>query len=142
MGKVFEMLISHSEFLKIMLSSLPIKTELVQLYLSLVEKDKSVMALKHVPVILASYSASLSLSDQALLKIFLCYEKNKIEVVKYQPYFWGEAAVNHYSVRPTSSASLMRRMNIANVLDLLDLKKIKATLTDFPLDRSLDVSIP
>lgn len=97
------------------------------------------MTPKHIPVILASYTASLSLSDQILLRIFYLYENNGINLGHYEPYYWGEAAVNHYSVRPASSLSLMRQMNVSNVLDLLDLKKVKNTLTNFPLHRSMDL---
>ena len=135
----FEMVISHSQFLTVFLGSSDLKKELVYLYFTLIQRCTDKMSVKHVPVLLASYTASISFVDLEILKILTFYEKNGFKFNQYEPLVWGEAAVSHYSIKTQAGLSLWQQFNMTNVLDLLDSQKLENSLKEFPINRSFQV---
>ncbi|KAL0275669.1 UNVERIFIED_CONTAM: hypothetical protein PYX00_003459 [Menopon gallinae] len=133
---MFEMLVSHSQFLNIMLHHSQLKTDLVKFYYQLIRLNNQVLSVKHIPLILASYSASLSENDVELMKILKYYEDNDVSLDEYQPLVWGEPAVSHYSVKSNVGVSLWRRVNMLNILEMLDPKRMEESLREFPVNRS------
>ncbi|XP_043249486.1 nucleolar pre-ribosomal-associated protein 1 [Colletes gigas] len=134
---LFEMATSHSEFLNIMLESSDIKSDLVKLLWILIQKNKTVMALTHIPVYLAAYNATLSAADQYLLLILQYYESNNINIYEYRPYLWGNAAAIHYSVKGETHMNLWREPSTSQVLNLFEQDVVSNTIQNYPLDRAL-----
>ncbi|XP_008209600.1 nucleolar pre-ribosomal-associated protein 1 [Nasonia vitripennis] len=133
---IFEMTTSHSEFINIMLSNASIKSDLVELLWILVKKNHTVMLATHVPLYLAAYNATLSTSDQFILKILQHYENNGIKLDEYRPYLWGSAAASHYSVKGETDTALWRQPSISQVLDLLVPEIVNNTIKNFPVKRN------
>nr|CAD7260110.1 unnamed protein product [Timema shepardi] len=136
---LFQMVLSHSQFFNVVIGSAPNKYSVIQLLLVLVKKAPSVMTSAHVPVLLGAYNASLSTSDQLILRLLKSYEHSGVSLHECRPYLWGEAAVNHYSVRSALAQSLWRQPNIEQVLNLLTVDNVATTLKYFPLNRTLKV---
>nr|XP_031843473.1 nucleolar pre-ribosomal-associated protein 1 [Nomia melanderi] len=134
---LFEMTTSHSEFLDIMLESSSAKRDLVELLWILMQKNKTVIALSHVPVYLAAYNASLNEADQYLLLILQYYENNDINIYEYQPYLWGNAAAIHYSVKGDIHLNLWKQPSTTQVLNLLEEDIVNNTIRNYPVNRSL-----
>lgn len=59
-----------------------------------------------------------------------------VNLACWKPYVWGEAAIDHYSVRSNVSPA---KPNPAATLELFQKDLVQATISKFPLDRSLDV---
>ncbi|XP_053970281.1 nucleolar pre-ribosomal-associated protein 1 [Hylaeus volcanicus] len=134
---LFEMATSHSEFLNIMLLSSDIKRNLVELLWVLIQKNKTVIAITHVPVYLAAYNATLSAADQYLLLILQYYESNGINIYEYRPYLWGNAAATHYSVKGETHMNLWREPSTFQVLNLFEEDIVNNTIKNYPIDRAL-----
>ncbi|XP_076642321.1 nucleolar pre-ribosomal-associated protein 1 [Halictus rubicundus] len=134
---LFEMTVSHSEFLNIMLESSNAKRDLVELLWILMQKNKTVIALAHVPVYLAAYNATLSKADQYLLLILQYYENNNVNIYEYQPYLWGNAAAVHYSVKSEIHLNLWKQPSTTQVLNLFDEDVINNTIQNYPVNRAL-----
>ncbi|CAL7951618.1 unnamed protein product [Xylocopa violacea] len=134
---LFEMTTSHSEFINIMLGSSDIKRDLLELLWILMQKNKTVVTLTHVPVYLAAYNATLSESDQYILIILQYYERNGINICEYRPYVWGNTAAIHYSVKGEMHTTLWRQPSIAQVLNLFEEDIIIKTIKYYPVDRAL-----
>ncbi|KZC10332.1 Nucleolar pre-ribosomal-associated protein 1, partial [Dufourea novaeangliae] len=128
---------SHSEFLNIMLESLDVKRDLVELLWILMQKNKTVILLAHVPVYLAAYNATLSDADQYLLLILQYYESNNINISEYRPYMWGNAAAVHYSVKGETHMNLWRQPSTNQVLNLFEAHLLKNTIKNYPVYRAL-----
>lgn len=47
--------------------------EVLRLIETLVKKEPSIMAVSHVPLLLCSYNASLSVTDQLILRVCYCF---------------------------------------------------------------------
>ncbi|XP_076378630.1 nucleolar pre-ribosomal-associated protein 1 [Megalopta genalis] len=134
---LFEMTVSHSEFLNILLESTNIKRDLIELLWILMQKNKTVIALAHVPVYLAAYNGTLSEADQFLLLILQYYENNNINISEYQPYLWGNAAAVHYSVKSEIHLNLWKQPSITQVLNLFEEDVISNTIKNYPVNRAL-----
>ncbi|XP_076754806.1 nucleolar pre-ribosomal-associated protein 1 [Xylocopa sonorina] len=134
---LFEMATSHSEFINIMLGSSDTKRDLLELLWILMQKNKTVVTLTHVPVYLAAYNATLSESDQYILIILQYYERNGINICEYRPYVWGNTAAIHYSVKGEMDTTLWRQPSIAQVLNLFEEDVIMNTIKHYPVDRAL-----
>ncbi|XP_065204826.1 uncharacterized protein LOC135834787 [Planococcus citri] len=134
---IFQMTISHSEFIDVMLGDSEMKCDLVELLITLTTLNTSLMASNHVPLLLGAYKATLSKCDQAIFQLLRVYEDNGIRFSDCRPYLWGDAAVTHHSIRTEISVSLKRLPLPGQVLELLDGELIKNTIRYFPLDRSL-----
>ncbi|XP_015600464.1 nucleolar pre-ribosomal-associated protein 1 [Cephus cinctus] len=134
---LFEMTVSHSEFINIMLSSSATKRDLVELLWVLVRKNNSVMAMTQIPLYLAAYNATLSESDQFILMLLRYYESHNIRLNDYQPYLWGNAAATHYSVKGEMDTALWRQPSTSQVLDLFSNEIVNNTIRNYPVHRSL-----
>ncbi|CAK9816187.1 Nucleolar pre-ribosomal-associated protein 1 [Anthophora quadrimaculata] len=134
---LFEMTTSHSEFINIMLESSNTKGDLVKLLWILIQKNKTVMALSHIPVYLAAYNATLTETDQYILLILQYYESNNFNIYEYRPYIWGNAAAIHYSVKGETHTVLWRQPSISQVLNLFEEDMVNNTIKHYPVDRDL-----
>lgn len=140
---VHSMTIQHSEFLNIMMGTSPSKFELVQLLNVLIERSPKMMDCSHVPVLLAAYSASLSKTDRALLKILILYEQSGIDLSQYRPYFWGRQGANHYSIWSQgnkNNKTLLQQPRPDQVLGLLDINMVMQTIGQFSIKSTLKIS--
>lgn len=134
---IFEMAISHSESLTILLSDDLQKAPLLNLLLTLAKKCPKVMNKSHIPIWLASYEATLSQCDQYVLELLSLYESANVGFHEYRPYLWGKAAVGHYSVKFGVQNKIWRQPKPKEVLDLFNESKIIKTVKYFPLSRDL-----
>ncbi|KAK3910456.1 Nucleolar pre-ribosomal-associated protein 1 [Frankliniella fusca] len=140
---VHSMTIQHSDFLNIMMGSSPSKFELVQLLYVLLERSPKIMESSHVPVLLASYSASLSKIDRSILKILMLYEQSGIDLSQYRPYFWGRQGANHYSIwseGTRNTKSLLQQPRPDQVLGLIDINMVMQTIGQFSIHSTLTIS--
>ncbi|XP_049802238.1 nucleolar pre-ribosomal-associated protein 1 [Schistocerca nitens] len=136
---LFQMTVSHSRFLSVVLGKTQAKGNLVRLLLMLATRAPSVMLPEHVPVLLGAYGATLSSTDQLILQLLQKYESSGVTLERCQPYLWGEAAVNHYSVRGQGSSSLWQQPHANQVLDMLDSAVLQTTVSRFPCERDVQV---
>ncbi|CAC5395757.1 URB1 [Mytilus coruscus] len=160
---LFQMVMSHSLFLPIMFNEkhqdvkgdlsillLPLAEsdnlnlfifvvtgDLSILLLSLTEFDSSCCSVQHYGIFLGSYMATLSDTDQRLLKMMYLYEKNECVISEYRPYLWGPKAVEHHSVQKTIGPSLMKKASIDQVIENLDQTMLHKSVLNFPLRRKL-----
>ncbi|XP_025207586.1 uncharacterized protein LOC112603296 isoform X2 [Melanaphis sacchari] len=142
-SKSFELLAGHSQFSNIMLSrdaKRIQKEEVLKLIETLIKKEPSIMAVSHVPLFLCSYNASLSVIDQILLRILFRYEENSIPMSNYRPYLWGSFAISHYQVKNhLISKTLNSFPSTTEVLSYIPLKRLKETISCFPINRTLHI---
>ncbi|XP_011500624.1 PREDICTED: nucleolar pre-ribosomal-associated protein 1 [Ceratosolen solmsi marchali] len=138
---IFDMTTSHSEFTNIMLSNANIKNDLTELLWILIRKNNTIMLIKHIPLYLASYNATLDTSDQFLLKILQHYENNGIKLDHYRPYLWSNAAAFQYSVKGEMDTALWRQPTTSQVLDILVPELVTSTIKNFPIKRDLKCNI-
>nr|XP_012144425.1 PREDICTED: nucleolar pre-ribosomal-associated protein 1 [Megachile rotundata] len=134
---LFEMATTHSAFIDIMLGSSDIKRNLIELLLILIQKNRSTMALTHIPLYLAAYNATLSEADQYILLILQYYEISNINICEYWPYVWGNAAAVHYSVKGEVHMNLWRQPSVTQVLNLFEEDKVNNTIKNYPINRGL-----
>lgn len=140
LGGLFEMAISHSESLNILLSDDEKKAPLLGLLLAICRRCKSCMVKSHIPIWLSAYEATLSESDQCLLQLLSMYESANVGFHAYRPYLWGKAAVAHYSVRSSIESTLWRQPHPREVLELFNENRIIHTIQHFPWARRLQNS--
>lgn len=136
---LFQMTVSHSKFLNVFLGKTQAKGNLARLLLTLATRAPSVMLPEHVPVLLGAYGATLSSTDQLIMQLLEKYESSGVTLERCQPYLWGEAAVNHYSVRVQGSSSLWQQPHANQVLDMLDSSVLQTTISKFPYERDVQV---
>lgn len=56
------------------------------------------------------------------------------------PFLWGEHAAIYYSIRSQVTQNLDKQITMAQVVNLLNKKKIENTIKNYPLNRDLQVS--
>ncbi|CAG2193882.1 URB1 [Mytilus edulis] len=136
---LFQMVMSHSLFLPIMFNEKhqDVKGDLTILLLHLIESESSCCSVQHFGILLGSYMATLSDTDQRLLKLMYLYEKNECVISEYRPYLWGPKAVEHHSVQKTIGPSLMKKASIDQVIENLDQATLHKSILNFPLRRKL-----
>lgn len=136
------MIVQHSEFLNIMMSSSSLKLELVQLLYILLERNLKIMKSSDAPVLLSAYNATLAKTDRFLLRILVLYEQTRIDLSQYRPFFWGYRGADHYSVWSLSSknVSLQQQPRPDHVLALLDIDTVLKTVENFPIHSTLKVA--
>uniref|UniRef100_A0A1B6LNS0 Nucleolar pre-ribosomal-associated protein 1 C-terminal domain-containing protein n=1 Tax=Graphocephala atropunctata TaxID=36148 RepID=A0A1B6LNS0_9HEMI len=133
-----EMVFSHSQFLAVVLAKpSPTKDALMELILTLLQLDASVMVSSHIPIFLSAYSASLSTCDQLILRLLQLYEKEGVSIAEWKPLLWGESAASFYSVRSQVTPGLWTRQSFTQLLDLFDEQRVNTTIAQFPVDRDL-----
>ncbi|KAK3534662.1 hypothetical protein QTP86_018208 [Hemibagrus guttatus] len=138
------MVTSHSLFLPTMLvpeddthSSLHSKEALATLLLTLVKKCPEVCKSNHFHVLLGSYGATLSYTDQNILLILKEYEKNNMSLMEFQYLLWGHAAVEYHNTRRSLGPSLWQQLSSEPLLDQLVEDRMLNTVSHFPLHRCL-----
>ncbi|XP_050435680.1 nucleolar pre-ribosomal-associated protein 1 [Adelges cooleyi] len=142
-SNTLSLLTGHSQFCNVMLNrsaNQSQKEEVLKLLEVLVNKQPSLMTLSHVPFFLCSYNASLSVTDQLLLRLLFSYEENSIPVSNYRPYLWGSFAVDHYQVKNhLESKTLYDFPSTTEVISYVPYKRVKETITYFPIERVLHI---
>ncbi|XP_075213627.1 nucleolar pre-ribosomal-associated protein 1 [Lycorma delicatula] len=139
-SEYFSLVISHSDFISIMLDNSDVKYQTVQLLLVLLKMNPNLASSSHVPIYLSAYGATLNKTDQILLELLQLYENNGASVWEWRPCLWGPTAANYYSVHSKSSQPLWRQPRMSQVLDLLNKDVVDLTISKFPLKRSLKAS--
>ncbi|XP_021710698.1 uncharacterized protein LOC5572221 [Aedes aegypti] len=137
----FELALSHSRFLDVLLIpfQFKIKTSLVHLLLILARKNPSVMDKKHVPLLLGAYGATLTDGNRYVLALLQWYERSGIHMHEYRPYLWGDAAIKHFSLgQDVAEQQTLFRINNFEVFRLFNKEKLFNTLNSFPVWRKLD----
>ncbi|KAM7446686.1 nucleolar pre-ribosomal-associated protein 1 [Porites harrisoni] len=143
---LYEMLISHSQFLDLLLSDGPsgnkdAKESLTELMVTIVDLSPSCCKSSHLPVLFAAYSASLSVTDQCILYLMSLYEKNHASFKDYRPFLWGPTAASHHQVSRSLGPSLWQQPSVTEVLELLDAKKMSQSTVLFPQTRLLQPQV-
>lgn len=145
-GNLFEMAISHSEFIELALEQpidnkpAEIKTNLMCLLLVLSRRCSSAqLKSSHVPILLGAYNAKLSQSDRFVLAILQKYEQSGVELHQFKPFIWGESAISHYSLRETEAkTTLNQEPPMMQVMSLINRDTAESTLAQFPVWRCLN----
>nr|XP_022918472.1 uncharacterized protein LOC111427518 [Onthophagus taurus] len=136
LNNVMEMLTSHSEFMDLIIlegkntQKCETKLELLKILLRLFQKNENLIEPNFVPLILSSYEATKSESDQILLAILKIFEEHpqRSNFYEYKPFLWGKAAANHYSIKSNVETSLFRQPKISTILDLLEIEIVLNTI--------------
>ncbi|XP_055706351.1 uncharacterized protein LOC129803658 [Phlebotomus papatasi] len=139
--ELYEMTISHSNFLGIFLQKSSTKTATACLLVVLARKNPSGFDKAHIPLLLGAYSARMSICDQYILALLNLYEKNNIDFSEYRPFLWGDSAVSHYSLDNTEDTTLkgiLEEPSMDMVISLISLETMKNTLSNFPIWRHLN----
>merc|ERR1719499_1719316 len=127
------MITSHSLYLGIVLGKhSQVKTSIMNLMSSLSPHSCS---LEQVPIILSGYTGTLNPSDRAVLAFLHSHEQNGHDLAQFQPFVFGNSAVQHYSVLATGA---WKQPKVSEVLGLLDRDMMRKSCTKFPLTLSLD----
>ncbi|XP_014204938.1 nucleolar pre-ribosomal-associated protein 1 [Copidosoma floridanum] len=134
---IFAMVTLHTEFKDTMTSNSQLKSDLVELLWVLVRKNKEIMSEAHIPIYLCAYNATLSKSDQFILKILQHYERNNMRFSDYAPFLWGKAAESHFGTEASLDTALYRERSISQILDQLVPETISRTIKFFPVARNL-----
>ncbi|WAR08743.1 NPA1P-like protein, partial [Mya arenaria] len=112
-----EILPRYVDLVKLLLGDSELKGCLVDLLTTLIDLNPSSCQTDHVGVLLGAYGASLSLTDQNILKLMQFYEKNEIPFSNFKPFIWGEKGIELYSLRRSLGPSL-KQPGLAEVLSL------------------------
>ncbi|XP_041352192.1 nucleolar pre-ribosomal-associated protein 1-like [Gigantopelta aegis] len=134
-----QMAMSHSQFLPVMFDEKgdEIKESLVCLLVDLVERSPECCSTSHCGLLLGSYNASLSITDQTILKLIYIYEQQGSWMKDQRPFLWGPKAIEHYSARKNLGLSLWKHPSMEQVLDNLDVQKMYRSILHFPLRRNI-----
>ena len=136
----FNLIITHSEFLDVILSQFnyTVKTSLAYLIFILLKKNKTLMTKNHVPIYLGAYGATLSDSNRILLAIMQMYEQNQIQLHEFRPFLWGDAAIKHYSLGNETAANHLFNVDNIQIFDVISKEMMENTFRNFPVWRKLN----
>ncbi|OWF47467.1 nucleolar pre-ribosomal-associated protein 1-like [Mizuhopecten yessoensis] len=136
---IFNMVLSHSAFLSIILHEerSEVKECLVDLLITLVELSPQCCDSGHIGIYLGAYRATLSQTDQKLLKLLHLYDKNEVSMKEYKPYLWGPKASEQHSIRKSMGSSLWKQPSTDQVLEYIDHDRLQRSFLKFPLLRKL-----
>ncbi|XP_033740037.1 nucleolar pre-ribosomal-associated protein 1-like [Pecten maximus] len=136
---IFDMVLSHSMFLSIILDEAgsEVKECLVDLLMTLVELRPDCSTSSHIGIYLGAYSATLSQTDQKLLRLLHLYENNEVSMKEYRPYLWGSKATEQHTIRKSMGASLWKQPSTDQVLEYIDRDRLQRSIVKFPLLRKL-----
>ncbi|KAL4233774.1 nucleolar pre-ribosomal-associated protein 1 [Mactra antiquata] len=143
LNKLFDLVKENSSFLPVMYGEIgtEIKDVLVHLLLCIIEKCPQVCHTEHISIYLGAYNASLTITDQNLLKILHLYEQNEIQFTNYRPFLWGSTAIEHYSL-PNSTVQTLKGITSKQVVENIDFKLMAHSILKFPLRRKLQATDP
>ena len=88
--------------------------------------------------VLSAYNSSLSKSDQKLLKQLSSFEKNGLNLYRYQPLMWGPDGAIHYSTKNKDKQTLLKEPKMEEILSLIKQEQLRNTLNHFPIDLPLN----
>jgi nucleolar pre-ribosomal-associated protein 1 len=142
-GQFFEWATTHSNFFEISLSQhLDNQTKRGLFYLlwTLVKKNRKIIDVKHVPLYLGAYHATISPTDRYILALIRFYEQCGANLQEYRPFLWGEAAVTHFALRNQDATNAVKQQEVNNmaVMSIIDRRIVEATIAEFPVWRRLD----
>lgn len=146
--RIFDMILTHSNFFAIMFnykkSGRLLKTNLLYLLNILVMKNPSVAQEKHVPILLSSYQATLSSSDQLVLNLLRFYELQcGIDFHKFRPFLHGPLALSFYTSNGESKLRLVDKeaedenVMIGKLLNTFENTTLEKTMNNYPVERSM-----
>ncbi|CAH0564314.1 unnamed protein product [Brassicogethes aeneus] len=141
---LFDLMLSHSEFLDVLLGeNVQCKKGILSLFLLLCNNWKEFMEKDHIPVLLSAYKATVGCCDKIILTLLQKYELNAetTQFYDYKPFLWDKAAVTHYSVRSSMENKLSRQPKMGDILDILQEQIIQNTIKTFPQDCPLQKNI-
>ncbi|XP_065650040.1 uncharacterized protein LOC100204624 isoform X2 [Hydra vulgaris] len=133
--ELYSMFISHSMFLQVMQKEDIVKESLVKFLLTLVKLSPDLCSHSFVPILLASYGASLSNCDQYLLSLLMLFEESGVSFEQFQPLLWGAGALDAY--RTDKPKHLMHERVFSSFLNQIDSKRLIQTAWKFPIHLKL-----
>ncbi|XP_030758661.1 uncharacterized protein LOC115884273 [Sitophilus oryzae] len=139
-AELLEMLLSHSEFLNVVLSEhTDSKLEILKLLLIISENWQELIEKSHVAIVLSAYRGLVTRCDRVILKLLKLYESkpDQSHFYDFKPFLWGRSAATHYSVRTSIESSLTRQPKINNVLSVLKEELVNNTITNYSLNDNL-----
>ncbi|XP_053396917.1 nucleolar pre-ribosomal-associated protein 1-like isoform X2 [Mercenaria mercenaria] len=138
MENISAIVMSHSSLLPVMFGEhgQECKDLLVSLILVLTELCPTSCHSDHIGVFLGAYRASLSLTDQKILKLMHLYEKHEISFSDYKPFLWGEKAVEQHTLRESLGPSL-KQATMMQVMSNIDANMMSQSVLHFPLSKKL-----
>ncbi|XP_067675055.1 nucleolar pre-ribosomal-associated protein 1-like [Haliotis asinina] len=140
---LYEMLMSHSHFMLVMLGEKgqEVKDQMVNLLLTLVETNSECCDPSHYTVLQGAYGATLSHTDQKLLKIMFLYEKHGKGLSDARPFLWGPKAVEHYALRKSLASSLLKQPSMEQIVDAFNVRNMYKSALHFPICRKLTPAV-
>ena len=145
---IFDMILTHSNFFHVTFnlksSGRSLKRNLFYLLNILVQKSPAIAHEKHIPILLSSYQASMSSSDQLILNLLRFYElKCEIDFFDYRPFLFGPSALTHFASNDEQEMKLMKKsvddMNVVfmKLLNSFEQSTIENTVNNYPIKRQL-----
>ena len=143
---IFDMILTHSNFFNVVFKTAggALKRNLFFLLNILVQKNPAVAHEKHVPILLSSYQATMSSTDQLILNLLRFYElKCEIDFFDYRPFLFGRTALAHYTNNDDEELKLMKKSVddtngiFAKLLGSFDKTTVEDTVNNYPLKRQL-----
>lgn len=150
---MFDLLLTHSNFYSVAFNTKSTgkawKRDVFYLFNVLVEKNPKVASEKHIPILLSSYNATMSSSDQLILKLLQFYEHQcNVDFYGYRPLMFGPAALSHFSSavdNPDKDFKLTKKSldtvdaSCQKLVDSFENTLIENTINNFPITRKLQV---
>ena len=127
---IYALIISHSQFIPIMLSNDAFtlstkKMPLLKLILTLLKHDPTLCSSLQVPVYLGAYNATLSYVDQLLLEILRVHEtEGSVSFQAFKPMLWGTNAISKYSVLSQAKQVSAKTTKVSEILALFHPEKM------------------
>ncbi|XP_046573263.1 nucleolar pre-ribosomal-associated protein 1-like isoform X3 [Haliotis rubra] len=140
---LYEMLMSHSQFMLVMLGEKgqEVKDQMVNLLLTLVETNSECCDPSHYTVLQGTYGATLSQTDQRLLKMMFVYEKHGKGLSDARPFLWGPKALEHYALRKSLASSLLKQPSMEQIVDAFNVRNMYKSALNFPISRKLTPAV-
>lgn len=139
-GEMFDMLITHSNFFMTAFntktSGIKWKTSLFYLFEVLLKKNPKLASVKHIPILLSSYNASMSSCDQLILNLLKFYEfECSIDLFEFRPLIFGAAALSHYSKDRNEEEKTLDGKNVAfhKLASQFEKSLIENTINNYPI---------
>ncbi|XP_055863710.1 nucleolar pre-ribosomal-associated protein 1-like isoform X2 [Biomphalaria glabrata] len=133
---MFQMCVNHTGFMNVMMTKehTEVKSELVHLLHLLGDKDPSVYETHLSKVLVGSYNATLSETDQRLLDMIKkCQKDSK----KFEcPSVWGKTAIERHTVSKVLGPTLDKEASVKSILEQIDQRQMQESILHFPLRRT------
>ncbi|KAK9877018.1 hypothetical protein WA026_016044 [Henosepilachna vigintioctopunctata] len=136
---IVQLLITHSEFLNVILSeNHKCKLGIMSLMMVMCTRWPNIMERSHVPLLLSAYQGTLTDTDKIILALLKMYEslRHQTSFDEFKPYLWGNSGANHYSVRSDIEKALFRQPKMGDVLNILREDIVLSTIKNYNLYHS------